>query len=58
MSRTCRHESDPRTTILGMSHKLISASACMSRLLIKESADRKLEGRQRKKRKVSYIVRT
>jgi hypothetical protein len=38
MSRTCRHESDPRMVVLGMSHKLISASASMSRLLIKGSA--------------------
>ena len=43
MSRTRQRESDPRTTILGMSHKVVSASACMSRLLNKGSAGGELE---------------
>ena len=52
MSCTCRSESDPRMVILGMSHKLISVSAYMSRLLIKGSAGEELvRGRERKQKK-------
>ena len=40
MSRTTRNESDPRSAVLVMSHKLVSESSCSVKKKVKRKSDK------------------